>query len=135
MIIKPKFSSFYFYLIFTSLILMIVWIPPLLFSLAVSQINYIIQSTEFWVIFIISFIPIIISLVDYHYRYYEINSKIVSNGLWEKFSIDKRNVKDVDVIETLPDIIFSTKSIKINDKYFIYSIKKSYKAMKEIVGG
>ena len=135
MIIKPKFSSFYFYLIFTSIILMIVWIPPFLFSIVLNESSYVINSIMFWIIFLFSFIPIIISILDYKYRFYKINSKIVSNGFWEKYIIDKKKIKDVDVVETLPDIIFSTKSIKINDKYYIYSIKKSYKVMKEIVGG
>lgn len=135
MIIKPKFSSFYFYLIFTSIILMIVWIPPFLFSIVLNEVSYVINSIMFWIILLFSFIPMIISILDYKYRFYKVNSKIVSNGFWEKYTLDKKKIKDVDVVETLPDIIFSTKSIKINDKYYIYSIKKSYKVMKEIVGG
>ena len=114
---------------------MIVWIPPLLFLIALNKIEYLLQSFIFWIVFSISFIPIIISIIDYKYRFYEINSKITSNGLWGKYEINKNKIKNVDVVETLPDIIFSTKSIRINDIYFIYSIKKSHDVMKKIIGG
>ena len=133
--IKPEFSPFYFYLIFTSIVLMIVWVPPFLFSIVLNEVDFVIKSIIFWIVLFFSFVPLLISIIDYNYRFYEINSEIISNGLWEKYKINKKKIKDVDVVETLPDIIFSTKSIKINDKYYIYSIKKSYKVMKEIIGG
>ncbi len=133
---KPKFSSFYFYFFFSAFLLFLIWIFPLSYVLMKNRIDLILYSPFFWIVFLVDIILSIIPFVDYLFRKYEIEGGyLYSNGLWGKFKLNLDDVKDVDVVETLPDIIFSTKSIKINERMWIHSIKKAHDVVREIVGG
>ena len=134
--VRPKFSSFYFYFYFAASLLLLVWIFPFMYAAANDRIDLVLYSPLFWSIIIVDILLMVIPLFDYPFRKYEIaGNKISSSGLWGNFRIEFDQIRDVDIVETLPDILFSTKSIKINDKFLIPCIKKAHSVMEVIVGG
>ncbi len=133
--IKPALSS-YFYFFYISALLPIAYITPLIYARLYGITEQVTNSPLFYFFIGLNLVTIIIPIIDYFTRYYEIESdKIVIKSLLGEVVIPKDENFEVKEVKTLPDAIFGTKTYLINKKYWLTGIKNPDYVFERIIRG